>query len=428
MLSTDQIIDALVRNLNEKKAAEEGPLRLLYAQFLQSLADPFAEKTEDLLSELKRGLSRIENTSDSASAPIVGAFNTLIELCAMMRNQKVPVSAVRILAKSSVARAIADAVQASGSLTPAEVAKRLQKNSQNLVELERQMVNTGLLRRDEFGRSVRYSATPLLRTCSKILTGESREQAAAATESVALAKDILPIASNPMPGPTGRILIIEDEPKVARTLVKGLEADGCAVDLAGDGEEGLQMATEIDYDAVVLDWNLPKLDGLTVLKKLRKSGSNVRILFLSARKDVSDRVAALQSGADDYLVKPFSFEEVQARLHALLLRPQELLDKLQVEDLELDRMRHMVTRGGKPINLTKREYAVLEYLMRNAGSTVTRTMVVDYVWNLGFEGMTNLVDVYINYLRAKVDQGFAKPLIHTAKGVGFILSAGTEAS
>jgi two-component system copper resistance phosphate regulon response regulator CusR len=215
---------------------------------------------------------------------------------------------------------------------------------------------------------------------------------------------------------------------VARTLVKGLEADGCAVDLAGDGEEGLQMATEIDYDAVVLDWNLPKLDGLTVLKKLRKSGSNVRILFLSARKDVSDRVAALQSGADDYLVKPFSFEEVQARLHALLLRPQELLDKLQVEDLELDRMRHMVTRGGKPINLTKREYAVLEYLMRNAGSTVTRTMVVDHVWNLGFEGMTNLVDVYINYLRAKVDQGFAKPLIHTAKGVGFILSAGTEAS
>src|SRR5579859_4107345 len=202
-----------------------------------------------------------------------------------------------------------------------------------------------------------------------------------------------------------RILVIEDEPKVARTLVKGLEADHFAVDLAGDGEEGLQLATEIDYDGIILDWNLPKLDGLTVLRKLRKSGSNMRILLLSARKDVSDRVCGLQAGADDYLVKPFSFEELLARVHALLRRPQELLDKLSVEDLELDRMRHMVTRGGKPINLTQREYAVLEYLMRNAGRTVTRTMVVEHVWNLGFEGLTNIVDVYINYLRAKIDHG-----------------------
>src|SRR5229473_966158 len=199
-----------------------------------------------------------------------------------------------------------------------------------------------------------------------------------------------------------RILVIEDEPKVARTLVKGLEADHFAVDLAGDGEEGLQLATEIDYDGIILDWNLPKLDGLTVLKKLRKSGSNMRILLLSARKEVSDRVCGLQAGADDYLTKPFSFEELLARVHALLRRPQELLDKLSVEDLELDRMRHMVTRGGKQINLTQREYAVLEYLMRNAGRTVTRTMV----------------DVYINYLRQKIDHGFEKPLIHTARGVG----------
>jgi DNA-binding response OmpR family regulator len=211
-----------------------------------------------------------------------------------------------------------------------------------------------------------------------------------------------------------RILVIEDEPKVARTLVKGLEADHFAVDLAGDGEEGLQLATEIDYDAIILDWNLPKLDGLTVLRKLRKSGSNMRILLLSARKDVSDRVCGLQAGADDYLVKPFSFEELLARVHALLRRPQELLDKLSVEDLELDR---------KPINLTQREYAVLEYLMRNAGRTVTRTMVVEHVWNLGFEGLTNIVDVYINYLRAKIDHGYEKPLIHTARGVGYMLSA-----
>jgi len=219
-----------------------------------------------------------------------------------------------------------------------------------------------------------------------------------------------------------RILVIEDEPRVSRTLVKGLEADHFAVDLAEDGEEGLQLATEIDYDAVLLDWNLPKLDGLTVLKKLRKSGSNTRVLLLSGRKEVSDRVLGLQSGADDYLVKPFSFEELLARVHALLRRPMELLDKLAVEDLELDRVRRSVTRGGKTINLTQREYSVLEYLMRNAGRAVTRTMVVEHVWNLGFEGLTNIVDVYINYLRQKVDHGYAKPLIHTARGVGYMLT------
>ena len=216
-----------------------------------------------------------------------------------------------------------------------------------------------------------------------------------------------------------RILIIEDEPKVTRTLVKGLEADHFAVDVATNGEEGLQLSTEIDYDALILDWNLPKLDGLSVLRKLRKSGSPTRVLFLSARKEISDRVMALQAGADDFLVKPFSFEELRARIHTLLRRPQELLDKLVVGDLELDRMRHLVTRAGKMIGLTQREYAVLEYLMRNAGRTVTRTMVVEHVWNLGFEGLTNIVDVYINYLRAKIDQGFGSQLIHTIRGVGY---------
>lgn len=219
-----------------------------------------------------------------------------------------------------------------------------------------------------------------------------------------------------------RILVVEDEPKVARTLVKGLEVNHFAVDLANDGEEGLQLATEVDYDLVLLDWNLPKLDGLTVLRKLRKSGSNMRVMLLSARTDVSDRVAGLRAGADDFLVKPFSFDELLARVYALLRRPPELLDKLNVADLELDRMRHMVTRAGKVINLTGREYAVLEYLMRNTGRTVTRTMVVEHVWNLGFEGLTNIVDVYINYLRAKIDNGFEKPLIHTARGIGYMLA------
>jgi two-component system copper resistance phosphate regulon response regulator CusR len=216
-----------------------------------------------------------------------------------------------------------------------------------------------------------------------------------------------------------RILIIDDEPKVTRTLVKGLEADHFAVDVAANGEEGLQLSTEIDYDALILDWNLPKLDGLSVLKRLRKSGSPARVLFLSARNEVSDRVMALQAGADDFLVKPFSFEELRVRVHTLLRRPQELLDKLIVADLELDRLRHLVTRAGKMISLTQREYAVLEYLMRNAGRTVTRTMVVEHVWNLGFEGLTNIVDVYINYLRVKIDQGFASQLIHTIRGVGY---------
>jgi len=220
-----------------------------------------------------------------------------------------------------------------------------------------------------------------------------------------------------------RILIIEDDPKVLRTLVKGLEADHFAVDAVTNGDEGLQLAVEIDYDAIVLDWNLPQMDGLTVLKKLRKASSPARVIFVSARKEVADRVCALSAGADDFLVKPFSFEELRVRIHTLLRRPLELLDKMNVADLELDRMRHSVTRAGKPINLTQREYAVLEYLMRNAGRTVTRTMVVEHVWNLGFEGLTNIVDVYINYLRAKIDHGTGRPLIHTIRGVGYSICA-----
>jgi two-component system copper resistance phosphate regulon response regulator CusR len=220
-----------------------------------------------------------------------------------------------------------------------------------------------------------------------------------------------------------RILIIEDEPNVVKILVKGLEADHFAVDVAMDGEEGLQLATEIDYDLLILDWNLPKLDGLTLLKRLRKFGSSVRVFFVSARKETDDRITALQAGADDFLLKPFSFDELRARINALLRRPQELLDRLSVDDLVLDRMRHVVTRAGKPITLTQREYALLEYLMRNAGRPVTRTMVVEHVWNLGFDGLTNIVDVYVNYLRVKIDQGFDKPLIHTARGVGYLISS-----
>jgi len=223
-----------------------------------------------------------------------------------------------------------------------------------------------------------------------------------------------------------RVLIVEDDPKTARILVKALEADHFAVDLATDGEDALQLSTEVDYDALIMDWMLPKLDGLAVLKRLRKAGSPARVLFLTAKNEIADRVAALQAGADDYLGKPFSFEELRARLNALLRRPQELLDKLSVADLELDRIRRHVTRSGKPIKLTQREYSILEYLMRNAGRTVTRTMIVEHVWNLGFEGLTNIVDVYINYLRSKIDAGFGRPLIHTARGIGYQISVEDE--
>jgi len=220
-----------------------------------------------------------------------------------------------------------------------------------------------------------------------------------------------------------RILVIEDEPRVGRSLVAGFEAERFAVDLAVDGEEGLQRATEIHYDGIVLDWNLPKMDGLTLLRKLRQSGSDTRVLILSGRREVEDRVAGLQSGADDYLIKPFSFQELLARMHTLLRRSQERSEKLVVGDLELDPTRRLVTRAGKTIKLSQREYALLEYLMRNAGRNVTRAMVVEQVWNLWSEGLTSVVDVYISYLRAKIDHGFSKPLIRTTRGVGFMISA-----
>jgi len=223
-----------------------------------------------------------------------------------------------------------------------------------------------------------------------------------------------------------RVLIVEDDPKVARTLVKGLEADHFAADVVTNGEEALELVTQVDYDAVVLDWKLPGVNGLAVLQRLRKAGSRARVMLLSANQELADRVAALRSGADDYMTKPFSFEELRVRLDTLLRRPQEPRQKLVVDDLELDQLRRVVTRAGKPITLTPREYGVLEYLMRNAGRTVTRNMIVEHVWNLGFRGLTNIVEVYINYLRMKIDQPFGRPLIHTDRGVGYKLCVDSE--
>jgi two-component system, OmpR family, copper resistance phosphate regulon response regulator CusR len=224
-----------------------------------------------------------------------------------------------------------------------------------------------------------------------------------------------------------RILIAEDDAALAGFVRKGLEAEHYAVDVSADGEQARALASELDYDLIVLDLNLPRLDGVAILKQVRTKKPNVPILILTARGRVEDRVQCLDSGADDYLVKPFSFSELSARIRALLRRsrlPSESV--LTVEDLKLDRVERRVTRGSRAIDLTSKEFALLEYLMRNAGRRVTRAMIIEHVWNLSFDSSTNLVDVYINYLRRKVDDSAPQKLIHTIRGVGYELSGPAE--
>lgn len=220
-----------------------------------------------------------------------------------------------------------------------------------------------------------------------------------------------------------RILIVEDDAALASFVKKGLEAEHYAVDASGDGEQARSMATELEYDLVVLDLSLPRLDGVSVLRSVRARKPSVPILVLTARTRVEDRVQCLDLGADDYLSKPFSFTELSARIRALLRRshmPAESV--LKVDDLRLDRIERRVERSGRRIELTSKEFALLEYMMRNAGRRVTRAMIVEHVWNLSFDTSTNIVDVYVNYLRRKVDDGFGKRLIHTVRGVGYELS------
>lgn len=221
-----------------------------------------------------------------------------------------------------------------------------------------------------------------------------------------------------------KILIVEDDATLANFIRKGLEAEHHTADLAHDGNEGRSMAMEIDYDLVVLDLNLPRVDGITVLKDLRQRKANLPVLILTARSRIEDRVQCLDLGADDYLVKPFSYLELSARARALLRRshlPSESV--LTVRDLSLDRVERKVERAGCHIELTTKEFALLEYLMRNAGRRLTRAMIIEHVWNLAFDSTTNVVDVYMNYLRRKVDDGFSSPLIHTIRGVGYQMSA-----
>ena len=221
-----------------------------------------------------------------------------------------------------------------------------------------------------------------------------------------------------------RILVIEDEKKVANFIKKGLEEEHYAVDCAYDGESGLYMTEVNEYDLIVLDLMIPKIDGLEVLKRVRGNRNNVPILVLTAKDTVEDIVRGLDAGCDDYLTKPFEFLEFLARIRALLRR--EKIDKepiLKIADLTLSLVTHKVMRRGKEIELTSKEYSLLEYFMRNPDKVLTRTMISEHVWDYHFDSMTNVVDVYVNYLRRKIDKGFEPKLIHTIRGVGYILSA-----
>ncbi len=224
-----------------------------------------------------------------------------------------------------------------------------------------------------------------------------------------------------------RILIAEDDAPLASFVKRGLEAEHYAVDTTADGEQARAMASEFDFDLVVLDLGLPRLDGISILRSVRTRKPSMPILVLTGRTRVEERVQCLDLGADDFLSKPFSFSELSARIRALLRRsrlPTESV--LTVEDLKLDRVERRVERAGQRVELTSKEFALLEYLMRNAGRRVTRAMIIEHVWNLSFDTCTNVVDVYVNYLRRKIDDGSALRLIHTIRGVGYELSGGRK--
>jgi len=219
-----------------------------------------------------------------------------------------------------------------------------------------------------------------------------------------------------------RVLIVEDDPKMTRILRQGLGEEGWTVDAVGDGESAIREAAINAYGCVLLDVNLPGADGFEVCRRLRAAGCWAPILMLTARDAVVDRVAGLDAGADDYLTKPFAFDELLARLRALTRRHAgERPARLEVGDLILDPATHEVTRGGTAIELTSREYALLEYLMLHAGEVVSRTRILETVWDVNYAGLSNVVDVYIGYLRAKIDRPFATPLIHTVRGRGYAL-------
>lgn len=225
-----------------------------------------------------------------------------------------------------------------------------------------------------------------------------------------------------------RVLIIEDEEKLCGIVSRGLKAEGLAVDVAMDGERGLELATTYAYDLILLDVQLPKLDGTQVLKGIREQNRHVAILMLTAKDAVADKVAHFEAGADDYLTKPFSFAELSVRIKALMRRaPVQKMDALRIADLEIDRLTRQVKRAGKRIELSAKEYGLLEYLALNTGRVLSRTMIIEHVWDQSFEGLTNIVDVYVRQLRTKLDEGYDKKLIKTMRGVGYTLADEVQA-
>jgi heavy metal response regulator len=221
-----------------------------------------------------------------------------------------------------------------------------------------------------------------------------------------------------------RLLVVEDEKKVAGFIKKGLEEEGYTVDIAPNGELGLRLALQRSYRVIVLDINLPLIDGLSLLQKLRAKNITIPVLLLTVRAAIEDKVLGLDQGADDYLAKPFAFEELLARIRALARRSVETgPTELSIDDLTLDAATRTATRGNQKIELTAREYALLSYFMRNQGRVLTRTMIADNVWGYDFDTETNVIDVYVNYLRNKIDADRKVKLLHTVRGVGYVMKA-----
>lgn len=220
-----------------------------------------------------------------------------------------------------------------------------------------------------------------------------------------------------------RVLVVEDDRKIASFVANGLKQNGFAVDECGDGESGLEMARSVPYDVAVVDIMLPKLDGLTLVQTLRRERKHLPVLILSARTTVDDRVKGLQAGGDDYLVKPFAFSELLARVQALIRRATHTAEptRLQAADLSMDLMTREVKRGDTVIEMQPREFSLLEFLMRHPGRVVTKTMLLEHVWDYSFDPQTNVVDVLVHRVRSKVDKDFTPKLIHTIRGVGYVL-------
>jgi heavy metal response regulator len=224
-----------------------------------------------------------------------------------------------------------------------------------------------------------------------------------------------------------RMLLVEDERKVADFVARGLRAETYALDVAYDGTIGWEMASKRQYDLIILDLMLPGMNGAELLRRVRQNGGTAAVLVLTARDSTNDKVEIFEAGADDYLTKPFAFAELLVRVKALLRRPPtDRAHVLRVADLEVDRLSQQVRRSGKRLELTSKEYALLEYLMAHAGQVLSRTMIVEHVWDQSFENLTNIVDVYVRHLRTKVDDGFPTKLIHTVRGAGYSISDGKE--